>query len=90
MAGWIESELAALRYFALNGPDHRTHDEQNAAVAAYIRWRNAHPAPPKPPEESAGPLPVQNHPHGGPSALRRHSETGMTSVSTKSTAPSRR
>lgn len=37
---WIESEFAALRYFALNGTDHRTHHEQNAAIAAYIRWRN--------------------------------------------------
>ncbi|MFF3878243.1 IS630 family transposase [Streptomyces sp. NPDC001978] len=37
---WIESEFAALRYFALNGTDHRTHDEQNTAIAAYIRWRN--------------------------------------------------
>ncbi|MGW6788514.1 DUF6292 family protein [Streptomyces chartreusis] len=34
---WIESEFAALRYFALNGTDHRTHDEQNAAIAADIR-----------------------------------------------------
>jgi transposase len=37
---WIESEFAALRYFALNGTDHRTHQEQNAAIAGYIRWRN--------------------------------------------------
>ena len=37
---WIESEFAALRYFALNGTDHRTHTEQNAAIAGYIRWRN--------------------------------------------------
>lgn len=36
---WIESEFVTLRYFALNGTDHRTHDEQNAAIAAYIRWR---------------------------------------------------
>jgi DDE superfamily endonuclease len=26
---WIEAEFAALRYFALNGTDHRTHGEQN-------------------------------------------------------------
>ncbi|WP_264936481.1 transposase [Streptomyces sp. A012304] len=31
---WIEAELAALRYFALNGTDHRSHEEQNAAIAA--------------------------------------------------------
>lgn len=42
---WIESEFAALRYFALNGTDHRSHGEQNAAIAAYIRWRNARAQP---------------------------------------------
>ncbi|MGW0580716.1 transposase [Streptomyces sp. NPDC002920] len=34
---WIESEFAALRYFALNGTDYRTRGEQNAAISAYIR-----------------------------------------------------
>ncbi|MFD7648382.1 IS630 family transposase [Streptomyces albidoflavus] len=42
---WIEAEFAALRYFAPNGTDHRTHAEQNAAIAAYIRWRNARAEP---------------------------------------------
>jgi transposase len=42
---WIEAEFAALRYFALNGTDHRSHEEQNAAIAAYIRWRNARTGP---------------------------------------------
>ncbi|MFD4762630.1 IS630 family transposase [Streptomyces sp. NPDC058439] len=42
---WIESEFAALRYFALNGTDHRSHGEQNAAIAAYVRWRNARAEP---------------------------------------------
>ncbi|MBS9376039.1 hypothetical protein GON09_005060 [Rhodococcus sp. B50] len=46
---WIESEseseFAALRYFALNGTDHRSHADQNAAIAAYVRWRNAHADP---------------------------------------------
>ncbi|MGW1554178.1 hypothetical protein ACWCQX_47695, partial [Streptomyces sp. NPDC002346] len=37
--------MAALRYFALNGTDHRTHDEQNAAISAYIRWRSARAEP---------------------------------------------
>ena len=37
---WIESEFAALRYFALNGTDHRSHPEQDAAIGAYIRWHN--------------------------------------------------
>ncbi|SDD13908.1 transposase, partial [Actinokineospora iranica] len=42
---WIEAEFAALRYFALNGTDHRTHGEQNAAIEGYIRWRNARTQP---------------------------------------------
>ena len=42
---WIESEFAALRYFALNGTDHRTHAEQNAAIADYVRWHNTHAEP---------------------------------------------
>ncbi|MEV6057095.1 hypothetical protein AB0M27_40905, partial [Streptomyces sp. NPDC052107] len=40
-----EAEFAALRYFALNGTDHRSHDEQNAAIAAYVRWRNTRAKP---------------------------------------------
>ncbi|MGD3112355.1 transposase [Streptomyces sp. YGL11-2] len=42
---WIEAEFGALRYFALNGTDPRSHDEQNAAIAAYVRWRNTHAEP---------------------------------------------
>jgi transposase len=42
---WIEPEFAALRYFALNGTDHRTHAEQGHAIAGYIRWRNARAEP---------------------------------------------
>jgi transposase len=42
---WIEAEFAALRYFALNGTDHRSHTEQNAAIAGYVRWRNARAQP---------------------------------------------
>ncbi|MFB7116021.1 IS630 family transposase [Streptomyces sp. NPDC056291] len=42
---WIEAEFAALRYFALNGTDHRSHGEQNAAIAAYVRWHNARAEP---------------------------------------------
>jgi transposase len=34
---WIEAEFAALRYFALNGTDHRSHTEQNGAIAGYVR-----------------------------------------------------
>ena len=42
---WIESEFAALRYFALNGTDHRSHAEQDDAIGAYVRWRNRHAEP---------------------------------------------
>ncbi|WP_225861031.1 hypothetical protein [Streptomyces triticiradicis] len=42
---WIEAEFAALRHFALNGTDHRSHDEQNAAIAAYVRRRSTHAEP---------------------------------------------
>ncbi|MEV1333134.1 hypothetical protein AB0J20_26575 [Micromonospora costi] len=42
---WIEAEFAAVRYFALNGTDHRTHAEQDAALGDYIRWRNQRARP---------------------------------------------
>ncbi|NMH93517.1 transposase [Pseudonocardia bannensis] len=42
---WIEADFAALRYFALNGTDHRSHDEQNVAIPAYVRRRNARAQP---------------------------------------------
>ncbi|WP_280199835.1 hypothetical protein [Nocardia cyriacigeorgica] len=42
---WIESEFAALRYFALGGTDRRSHSEQDAAIGAYIRWHNQHARP---------------------------------------------
>jgi hypothetical protein len=42
---WIEAEFTALRYFALNGTDHRAHAEQNAATTAYIRWHNTRARP---------------------------------------------
>jgi transposase len=42
---WIEAEFAALRYFALNGTDHRSHSEQNTAIAGYVRWRNNRATP---------------------------------------------
>jgi transposase len=42
---WIEAEFAALRYFALNGTDHRSHAEQAEAIASYMRWRNARAQP---------------------------------------------
>lgn len=42
-ASWlnrIESQFQALRYFALDGTDHRTHEEQNSMIRRYIIWRN--------------------------------------------------
>lgn len=33
---WIEAEFAAVRYFALNGTEHRSHAEQDAAIGDYI------------------------------------------------------
>ncbi|MFI9415113.1 IS630 family transposase [Nocardia gamkensis] len=41
----IECEFAALRYFALNGTDHRSHGEQEEAISTYIRRRNQHARP---------------------------------------------
>jgi transposase len=42
---WIEAHFAALRYFALNGTDHRSHDEQDTAIGDYVRWHNRHARP---------------------------------------------
>lgn len=42
---WIEAEFAALRYFALNGTDHRSHTEQGRAISDYIRWHNTNAEP---------------------------------------------
>jgi len=42
-ASWlnrIEAQFQALRYFALDGTDHRTHGEQNSMIRRYIAWRN--------------------------------------------------
>jgi transposase len=38
----IECHFGALRYFALNGTDHRSHQEQNSVIRRYIIWRNHH------------------------------------------------
>jgi len=42
---WIEPEFTALRYFALNGTDHRTHAWQGEMIDRYMRWRNARAQP---------------------------------------------
>ena len=44
-ASWlnrIEAQFQALRYFALDGTDHRSHEEQNSMIRRYIAWRNRH------------------------------------------------
>jgi hypothetical protein len=38
----IECHFAAWRYFALDGTDHRSHEEQNSMIRRYIAWRNRH------------------------------------------------
>jgi transposase len=44
----IECQFQALRSFALNGSDHRSHAEQDAAILAYLAWHNAQARPAKP------------------------------------------
>jgi transposase len=42
-ASWlnrIEAQFQALRYFTLDGTDHRSHEEQNSMIRRYIAWRN--------------------------------------------------
>ena len=44
-ASWlnrIEAQFQALRYFALDGTDHRSHEDQNRMIRRYIAWRNRH------------------------------------------------
>jgi len=36
----IEAQFTALHYFALDGTDHRTHNEQGSMIRRYIAWRN--------------------------------------------------
>lgn len=44
----IECQFQALRSFALNGSDYRSHAEQDAAILAYLAWHNEHAQPAKP------------------------------------------
>ena len=42
-ASWlnrIEAQFQALRYFTLDGTDHRSHEEENSMIRRYIIWRN--------------------------------------------------
>src|SRR5437016_6284699 len=38
----IEAQFTALRYFALDGTDHATHEKQASIIRRYIIWRNNH------------------------------------------------
>ena len=38
----IEAQFTALRYFALGGTDHATHEEQASMICRCIIWRNNH------------------------------------------------
>jgi hypothetical protein len=38
----IEAQFTALRYFALDGTGHATHQEQASMIRRYIIWRNNH------------------------------------------------
>ncbi|MFJ6671119.1 transposase [Actinosynnema sp. NPDC091369] len=44
-SSWIEAEFAALRYFAFNSTDHRSHAQQNAAITSFTHRRNARAEP---------------------------------------------
>ena len=36
----VIAQFQALLYFALDGTDHRSHEEQNSMIRRYIAWRN--------------------------------------------------
>ena len=36
----IESQFTALKKFAMQPSDHRSHEEQQAAIESYLTWRN--------------------------------------------------
>jgi transposase len=38
----IEAQFTALRYVALNGTDHASHEEQGSMIRRYIIWCNNH------------------------------------------------
>jgi transposase len=38
----IEAQFTALRYFTLDGADHRNHEEQGSMIRRYMAWRNRH------------------------------------------------
>jgi transposase len=42
----IEAQFTALRYFAFDGTDRRSHHEQASIIRRYIAWRNCHATDP--------------------------------------------
>ena len=42
-----EPQFTALRYFTLNGTDHKSHREQAGMIRRYIAWRNRHITDPR-------------------------------------------
>jgi transposase len=38
----VEAQFTALRYFAPDGTDHASHEEQGSMIRRYIIWRNNH------------------------------------------------
>jgi transposase len=50
-ASWlnlIECQFTALRKFTLDGTDYASHEQQGAAIRAYLRWHNRNARPGKP------------------------------------------
>jgi transposase len=43
----VEAQFTALRYFALDGTDHPSHQEQASMIRRYIIWRNNHAYDPR-------------------------------------------
>ncbi|MFC5831062.1 helix-turn-helix domain-containing protein [Nonomuraea insulae] len=43
--GKLYYRIRKRKRYALNGTDHRTQDEQNAAIGGYVRWRTARAQP---------------------------------------------
>jgi hypothetical protein len=38
----VEAQFTALRYFALDGTGHASHEQQASMIRRYIIWRNTH------------------------------------------------
>jgi hypothetical protein len=47
----IEAQFTALRYFALDGTDHLSHQQQASMIRRYIIWRNSHASRPTTPPD---------------------------------------